>query len=75
MASFGLEQDAGLLAIGACVHYLDTGGIPVAQAAGLEAVLGGLRAIHADDDALVQSAGAVFDALYAAPRGNPTHTP
>jgi hypothetical protein len=50
------------------VRYLDVGGIPVPEAAGLEAVLAGLRETHADDDRLVKAAGAVFDALYAAPR-------
>ena len=37
------------------------------QAAGLEAILGGLREVHADDDALLGAAAAVFDALYANP--------
>lgn len=65
MASFGLDGDPHLAAIAQVVHYLDAGGIPVAQAAGLEAVLGGLREVHADDDALIKATGAVFDALYA----------
>ena len=65
MASFGLDADPHLSAIAQVVHYLDAGGIPVAQAAGLEAVLGGLREVHADDDALIKATGAVFDALYA----------
>jgi hypothetical protein len=65
-ASFGLEQDAGLQRLAALVRFLDVGGIPVPQAAGLEAVLAGLRQLHADDDRLAQAAGAVFDALYAA---------
>ncbi len=63
--SFGLERDAALARIAAIVHFLDAGGIPVPEAPGLEAVLGGLRTLHADDDALVAAAGAVFDALYA----------
>ena len=67
MASFGLERDPRLQPIAAAVHFLDAGGIPVPQAAGLEAVLAGLREIHADDDALVLAAAAVFDALYALP--------
>ena len=33
---------------------------------GLEAVLAGLRALHADDDELCAAAASVFDALYAA---------
>jgi hypothetical protein len=66
-ASFGLDQDPKLRRIGAAVHYLDIGGIPVPEAAGLEAVLAGLRETHADDDRLTRAAAAVFDALYAAP--------
>ena len=65
-ASFGLEQGP-IARVGLLVHYLDVGGIPVAEAAGLEAVLGGLREVHADDDRLILAASAVFDALYAAP--------
>lgn len=68
-ASFGLDTDARLQRIAGAVHYLDVGGIPVPEAAGLESVLGGLRALHADDDRLVAAAAAVFDALYAAPGG------
>ena len=65
MASFGLEADAQLQQIAKVVHYLDVGGIPAEQAAGLEAVLGGLREVHTTDDALIHATGAVFDALYA----------
>jgi hypothetical protein len=66
-ASFGLDRDPKLQRIGAAVHYLDIGGIPVAEAIGLEAVLAGLRELHQDDDRLVAAAAAVFDALLAAP--------
>lgn len=66
-ASFGLENDPKLQRIASAVHYLDVGGIPVPEAAGLEAVLAGLREVHPDDDRLVLAADAVFDALYAAP--------
>jgi hypothetical protein len=74
LASFGLDRDPRLQRIGAVVHYLDAGGIPVAEAAGLENVLAGLRELHADDDVLVGAAAAVFDALYAAPL-SPAGTP
>ena len=67
IASFGLDQDPRLQPIAAAVHYLDAGGIPVPQAAGLEAVLAGLREIHANDDDLMRAAAAMFDALYALP--------
>jgi len=66
-ASFGLDTDPKLQRIAGAVHYLDVGGIPVAEAAGLEAVLGGLREVHADDDRLILAASAVFDPRYAAP--------
>jgi hypothetical protein len=64
---FGLDGDPKLRRIAAAVHYLDVGGIPAPEAAGLESVLAGLRELHADDDTLVAAAAAVFDALYAAP--------
>ncbi|WP_418317058.1 chromate resistance protein ChrB domain-containing protein [Piscinibacter sakaiensis] len=70
-ASFGLDNDARLQRIGRVVHYLDIGGLPVAEAAGLEAVLGGLREVHADDDQLLKAAAQVFDALYATPMQGP----
>lgn len=66
-ASFGLDADPRIQRIGRSVHFLDIGGIPVPEAAGLEAVLGGLREVHADDDQLNLAATTVFDALYAAP--------
>ena len=66
-ASFGLDADRQLQRVMRLVHALDVGGMPVAEAAGLEAVLAGLREVHREDQALVQAASAVFDALYAAP--------
>ncbi|MCR4300088.1 MAG: chromate resistance protein [Sulfuricaulis sp.] len=64
--SFGLAEDRGLARLGKLVHYLDVGGVPVAEAAGVETILVGLRQRLADDDALLAEAGATFDALYAA---------
>ena len=72
MASFALDADPQLVSIAQAVHYLDAGGIPVALAAGLEAILGGLRELHADDDALINATHAVFDALYANASLTPT---
>ncbi len=74
LASFGLDSDPKLQRIAGAVHYLDAGGIPVPEAAGLESVLGGLRELHADDDALVAHAATVFDALYASPQTTPPGT-
>ena len=64
LVSFGLDTDAGLLRLGQLVHYLDTGGVPVAEAAGFEAVLAGLRDAAPDDDALLAAAAPLLDALY-----------
>jgi hypothetical protein len=75
LASFGLDADPRLQRIAGAVHYLDAGGIPVAEAAGLQSVLAGLRELHADDDHLVAAAAAVFDALHAAPHKRPGALP
>lgn len=63
-ASFGLDADPALMRIGALVHALDVGGVPVAEAAGVEAVLAGQRATAVDDDKLLSAASRVFDGLY-----------
>lgn len=63
LARFGL-QDPALQHLAAVVHELDVGGAPVAESRGVAAVLGGLRAALADDDALLAAALPVFDALY-----------
>lgn len=63
-ASFGLDGDVAIGRIGAIVHCLDVGGVPVAAAAGIEAVLGGLRAGTANDDKLMADASCIFDGLY-----------
>jgi hypothetical protein len=63
-ASFGLADDPALARIAAIVHFLDVGGVPVAEAAGVEAVLAGLRESAADDDKLLAESGRVFDGLY-----------
>jgi hypothetical protein len=64
LTSFGLDADAGLARLGQLVHYLDAGGLPVAEAPGLEAVLAGLRETTADDDALLAAATPLLDALH-----------
>lgn len=63
LASFGLEGDPALIKLGALVHSLDVGGPPVAEAAGVEMVLAGLRASAPDDDALLAAASGVFDGI------------
>jgi len=38
VASFRLEHDEGLARVGALVHYLDIGGIPVVEAPGFASI-------------------------------------
>ena len=71
IVQFGLADDAPLRRIAGVVHCLDAGGLQVPEAAGLEGMLAGLRALHADDDALAAAAATLFDALYAAPTPSP----
>ena len=65
LASFGLTSDPALERIATVIHYLDVGGVPVPEAAGLEAVLRGARAVLTDDDGLTAEASRLFDLLYA----------
>lgn len=64
--SFGLLSDPALQRVAALVHYIDVGGIPVDEAPGVELLVRGLQARHAEDDALLAASLPVFDALYAA---------
>jgi hypothetical protein len=70
LASFGLMKDAALDRLGGLVHYLDVGGIPVQEAAGLETLIRGMRQRLADDDELLAEACKIFDAFYLAFSGN-----
>jgi len=63
-ASFGLDSDPAIVRIAAIVHCLDVGGVPVAEAAGIEAVLAGARAAATNDDRLLAVASRIFDSLY-----------
>jgi hypothetical protein len=63
-ASFGLESDPGIARVAAIIHFLDVGGVPVPEAAGIEAVLAGARERAADDDSLLATARQLFDNLY-----------
>ncbi|MGO4522087.1 chromate resistance protein ChrB domain-containing protein [Dyella sp. 2RAF44] len=65
LASFGLDDDRGLLRLGQMVHVLDVGGAPVPEAGGFEAFLGGARERGLNDDQLLEQAGYVLDSLYA----------
>jgi hypothetical protein len=63
--TFGLDHDSGIQRVGELVRYLDVGGIPVEEAAGVETMVRGLQAEHRDDDALLAASLSLFDALYA----------
>jgi hypothetical protein len=65
---FGLDGDPAVSKIGAAVHFLDVGGIPVPDANGLETMLKGARQKARDDDALLAEAMRTFDLLYSAYR-------
>ena len=66
LASFSLEDDKALLRLGALVHYLDVGGVPVAEASGVESLLKGARGAIADDNKLLNEASRIFNHLYNA---------
>jgi hypothetical protein len=66
-ASFGLERNVGIARLGALVRYLDVGGgIPVAEAAGLETIMAGIRASRVRDDEILEAMSGALDGLYAA---------
>ena len=65
-ASFGLENDAALASLGAAVHFLDIGGIPVADANGLQTVLTGIKAKARSDDELLLESMKIFDLFHSA---------
>jgi len=69
-AAFALDKDPGIKRLGHLVHFVDVGGIPVDEAPGLELVVRGLQAQHADDDALLAASMPLFDALYAGLRAS-----
>jgi hypothetical protein len=54
------------------VHYLDVGGIPVLEAAGLETLIRGMRQRFTADDDLLTEAEKIFDSFYQAFLGNDT---
>jgi hypothetical protein len=64
VSSFGLHSDVGLARMGQLVHFLDVGGIPVAEAQGLAAIVSGARSLNPDDDRLLLSVSPALDGLY-----------
>ncbi len=65
-ASFGLDSNPGLEKFGALVHYLDAGGIPVPEAAGVEFIIGGMRGGFPDDNEFLAEAEKLLDSIYRA---------
>jgi hypothetical protein len=65
LSSFNLEHDAGLARLGALVHHLDVGGIPIAEGPGFATIMAGARSLQQDDDALLKAITPVLDNLYA----------
>ena len=72
LATFALENDAALQSIAKSVHFLDIGGIPVADARVLEAMLKGAREKAKSDDALLAEAMRTLDLLYSGYRSAAT---
>lgn len=68
LASFNLETDPALVHMARVVHFLDVGGLPAPEAAGLEAILGGMRATLNDDNELLAAASQTFDYMVATER-------
>jgi len=65
VSSFNLEHDLGLTRLGALVHHLDVGGIPIAEGPGLATIMAGARSLQRDDDELLKAMAPVLDSLYA----------
>jgi hypothetical protein len=63
-ASFDLEKDPAIKRLGEVVHYLDVGGVPVPEAAGLKTILHGACTRLTNDDELLSHASKIFDSLY-----------
>ena len=71
LASFDLEDNPPLIRLVALVHYLDIGGVPVPEAAGMATLLEGVReGCHMDDDCLLEQAMPILDAFYRALQSN-----
>jgi hypothetical protein len=66
LASFSLDKNETLARIGTLVHFLDTGGAPVAEAAGVDTLLQGARRRSNSDEELFAESEKTFDLLYEA---------
>lgn len=66
LRSFSLDKNETLARIGLLVHSLDTGGAPVAEAAGVETLLQGARRRSSNEEELFSESEKTFDLLYEA---------
>lgn len=66
IASFDLERNSTLVRLGSLVHYLDAGGTPVPEAAGVESLLQGAVRRSSNEDELFAETEKTFDLLYEA---------
>ena len=66
LTAFGLDADRPLSRLALAVHYLDTGGIPVEDAGGLNTILLGARNRSRTDDQLLAETMKIFDFVYSA---------
>lgn len=64
LASFVHQPDPALSRIASVVHFLDAGGIPVAEARGMELILRGSRERCSSDNELLEETCRIFDDLY-----------
>jgi hypothetical protein len=66
LRSFSLDKNETLSRMGILVHSLDTGGAPIAEAAGVETLLHGARRRSSNDEELFAESEKTFDLLYEA---------
>jgi hypothetical protein len=62
--SFGLDTDPSLEKIAALVRYLDVGGIPISEAAGVETIMRGARQSFSNDDEFLVEAEKILDFVF-----------
>ena len=66
LARLSLAKNPALTKIALIVHFLEVGGAPVAEAAGVQTLLQGAVARCANDDELLRETEKTFDLLYEA---------
>jgi hypothetical protein len=66
LAQLGLAKNPALARIGSIVHFLEAGGTPVPEAAGVQTLLQGAVRRSQNEDQLLGEAEKTFDLLYEA---------